>query len=131
MICTSCKIFDGSVDTCARCGKIRKQDIGKFIRGDVRVYLNELNRCKSGRHPKIQLDLCDIIHEENLAGQPMGDLAQKYKVSKSTIYNVIRRAENKLNAGFAFHQILKVISNSTTSITACSNIKDAEMICMD
>ena len=96
MVCTTCKIFDGTVDICARCGKIRKQDIAKFIRGDVRIYLNEQNRNKSGRPPKLKLDLYKAIRGEYLAGEGMRLLSQKYEVSKSTIYNAIRRAEQNL-----------------------------------
>jgi len=75
--------------TCANCREVLKIDLVKVILEMERIYLSESNRHKGGRPSKLTAtDQHDIKYSHG-NGESMGKLAEKYGVSRSTIFNIV------------------------------------------
>lgn len=97
MKCFSCNKrtdnYNADKEICAACREILKVDLVKMVLDLDRVYLSESNRNKNGRKPKLTAtQKNDIYHKYSQGNVSMNQLAKKYGVSRTTIYNT---AHNK------------------------------------
>jgi hypothetical protein len=87
--CSSCsKIPSKSV--CGACRDVLKIDLVMELQGSDVVYLSENSRCKTGRKPKLSAtEQHDIYIAYNNKTATLKKLASEYKVSISTIFNIV------------------------------------------
>ncbi len=101
MRCFSCKKrtdnYSADKIICAACREVLKVDLVKRVLDLEPVYLSESNRNKNGRKPKLTAtQRNDIFHEYRRGHVSMNQLAEKYGVSKTTIYNTVcNEAQNQ------------------------------------
>lgn len=93
MKCLKCDKLTGKykrdLQTCARCREVLKIDLVRKVLGMTPTYLDEINRHKQGRPPRItDKQRCDIKHDHR-NGKSMDKLAKEYGVSKGTIFNTL------------------------------------------
>lgn len=94
MKCFSCKKrtdnYSADKRICAACREVLKVDLVKMVLSLDRVYLSEKNRNKNGRKQKLTAtQKNDIYHEYRQGNVSMNQLAKKYGVSRTTIYNAV------------------------------------------
>jgi len=82
---------EDDLQTCARCRDVLKIDLARIVLGMTQIYLTEDTRNKGGR-PQIlnATDQHDIKYAHR-NGESMDQLAEKYGVSKATIFNIVHK----------------------------------------
>lgn len=90
MKCFTCaKVKD--LKTCARCREVLKIDLVEIVLGLDPIYLSENNRNKSGRPSKLTATEQHDIRYAHRMGDSLGKLADQYKVSRATIFNIVHK----------------------------------------
>lgn len=83
--------YSADKSICAACREVLKVDLVNMVLDLEPVYLSESNRNKNGRKQKLTAtQKNDIYHEYRQGHVSMNQLAKKYGVSKTTIYNAVR-----------------------------------------
>lgn len=90
---TACDKLTGDLkkDTsiCASCRDVLKVDMARILLEMEPIYLHEGNRNNSGRPQKLTAMQQHDIKYAHRNGESMGKLAEKYEVSKATIFNIV------------------------------------------
>jgi hypothetical protein len=81
-------------NACAKCRDILKYELVRKVLELDRVYLSESNRNKNGRKKKIDAGLAyeiKFLYEQNPKENSYSKLAERYGVSKGTIFNALKK----------------------------------------
>jgi hypothetical protein len=99
MKCYKCekhtKDYESDKRACANCREYFKIDLVNLIIGDTRIILSDLNRNKKGAPHKLTATQEHNAYCENKnEGTSMAKLAEKYNVSKTKIFNIVKNNKN-------------------------------------
>lgn len=89
--CSKCSKIP-SKTVCGACRDVLKIDLVMELQGSDVVYLSENSRCKTGRKPKLSAtEQHDIYIAYKNKTATLKKLASEYKVSTSTIFNIVNK----------------------------------------